>query len=52
MFRMSSGWVRYWYAPAVKWWIKREVEISSYWARDYKLQNAVLYYYRLKSPKD
>ncbi len=27
MFRMNSGWVRYWYAPAVKWWIKREVEI-------------------------
>ena len=52
MFRMNSGWVRYWYAPAVKWWIKREVEISSYWARDYRLQNAVLYYYRLKSPKD
>ena len=52
MFRMNSGLVRYWYAPAVKWWIKREVEKSSYWARDYRLQNAVLYYYRLKSPKD
>ena len=49
---MSSGWVRYWYAPAVKWWIKREVEISSYWARDYRLQNAILYYYRLTPPKD
>ncbi len=52
MFRMNSGWIRYWYAPAVKWWIKREVEKSSYWARAYRLQNAVLYYYRLTPPKD
>jgi hypothetical protein len=52
MSRMNSGWVRYWYAPAVKWWIKREVERSSYWARDYSLQNTVLYYYRLTPQKD
>jgi hypothetical protein len=48
MSRMNSGWVRYWYAPAVKWWIKREVEMSPYWAREYRLQNAVLYYFILK----
>lgn len=52
MLRMNSGWIRYWYAPAVKWWIKREVETSSYWAREYRVQNAILHYYRLTSPKD
>jgi hypothetical protein len=48
MSRMNSGRVRFWYAPAVKWWIKREVETSSYWAREYGLPNAVLYYYILR----
>ena len=48
MSRMTSGWVRYWYSPAVRWWIKREVEPSAYWARAYGLQNAELHYYRSK----
>jgi hypothetical protein len=48
MSRMTRGWVRFWYAPAVKWWVKREVEKSSYWARAYGLQSAELYYYTLK----
>ena len=48
MSRMARGWVRLWYAPAVKWWVKREVEKSPYWARVYGLQNAELIYYRLK----
>jgi hypothetical protein len=49
VLEMNSGWVRYWYAPAVKWWIKREVETSSYWARDYRLQDAILYFPSIKS---
>jgi hypothetical protein len=48
MSRMASGWIRYWYAPAAKFWIKREVEKSPYWARAYGLQSAELYYYSLK----
>ena len=48
MSRMTSGWVRYWYSPAVNWWIKREVEKSPHWATAYGLQSAELYYYTLK----
>lgn len=48
MSRGTSGWVRHWYAPVVKWWIRREVEKSPYWARAYGLQSAELIYYRLK----
>jgi len=48
MSRMTSGWVRYWYSPVVRWWIKREVEPSAHWARAYGLQNAELHYYRSK----
>ena len=28
----SSGWIRYWYSPEVKMWVKREVEKSTYLA--------------------
>jgi hypothetical protein len=48
MSRMASGWIRYWYAPAAKFWIKREVEKSPYWARAYGLQSAELYSYSSK----
>jgi len=48
MSRMTSGWVRYWYSPVVRWWIKREVEQSAHWAKFYGLQNAELHYYRSK----
>ena len=27
----QSGWMRYWYSPDVKWFIKREVENSPFW---------------------
>jgi hypothetical protein len=46
--RATSGWVRHWYAPVVKWWVKREVENSPYWALAYGLQSAELIYYRMK----
>jgi len=46
--RAASGWVRHWYAPVVKWWVKREVENSPYWALAYGLQSAELVYYRMK----
>lgn len=48
MSRMTSGWVRYWYSPVVRWWIKREVEQSAHWAKFYGLQNVELHYYRSK----
>jgi hypothetical protein len=28
----SSGWIRYWYSPEAKTWVKRQVEKSTYWA--------------------
>jgi hypothetical protein len=46
--RKGSGWVRYWYAPAVKYWIKREVEKTSFWRGATWLQDAELISYELK----
>lgn len=43
-----DGWIRYWYSPDVKTWIKREVEKSSFWARVRWLQDAELISYELK----
>jgi hypothetical protein len=40
-----SGWVRYWYSPVVKNWIKREVEKSPYWGN---FSSAQLISYELK----
>ena len=28
-----SGWIRYWYSPGAKTWIKRTMERSQYWAK-------------------
>jgi len=36
MYVFGSGWVRFWYSPEVKIWIKREFEKSSFWAPIYK----------------
>lgn len=41
----KSGWILYWYSPDVKWWVKREVEKSSFWQR---LLNAELVSSELK----
>ena len=27
----KTGWVRYWYSPEAKFWVKREFEKSSFW---------------------
>lgn len=43
-----DGWVRYWYSPEVKAWVKREVEKSSYWESQTWLQDAELISYKLK----
>ena len=29
----KNGWILFWYSPDVKWWVKREVEKSSFWQR-------------------
>jgi len=44
----NDGWVRYWYSPEVKAWIKMEVEKSAFWARVTWLQDAELISYELK----
>lgn len=40
-FSRLSGWIRYWYSPEVKMWVKREVEKLTYskpeWAKDAEL---------------
>jgi hypothetical protein len=43
-----SGWVRYWYSPEVKIWIKREAEDTSYWLNALWTSNAELISYKLK----
>jgi hypothetical protein len=44
----GSGWVRYWYSPAVKNWIKREVEKTPFWRGATWLQDTELISYELK----
>jgi hypothetical protein len=46
MYDLGSGWVRFWYSPEVKIWIKREFEKSSFWAPIYK--NTELISFKLK----
>lgn len=41
------GWVRHWYSPEVKTWIKREFEKSDYWV-ERKIYDAELISYELK----
>jgi hypothetical protein len=47
MSRSESGWVRYWYSPEVKMWIKQERENTPYW-RVAWTKNAELISYTLK----
>ena len=44
----GSGWVRYWYSPRVKMWVKREVEKTSFLRAVTSLQDAELISYELK----
>ena len=41
------GWVRHWYSPEVKTWIKREYEKTDYWAQS-RMVDAELISYELK----
>lgn len=29
--RNREGWILFWYSPEAKWWVKQEVEKSSFW---------------------
>jgi hypothetical protein len=29
--RNKEGWILFWYSPEAKWWVKQEVEKSSFW---------------------
>jgi len=29
--RNRDGWILFWYSPEAKWWVKQEVEKSSFW---------------------
>jgi len=40
-----SGWILFWYSPEAKWWVKREVEKSSFWSN---LQDAELISFQSK----
>jgi hypothetical protein len=31
--RNREGWILFWYSPEAKWWVKQEVEKSSFWPR-------------------
>lgn len=44
----GSGWVRIWYSPVVKTWIKREVEKSPFWRKVTWLHDTELISYELK----
>lgn len=44
----GSGWVRIWYSPVIKNWIKREVEKSLFWEKATLLQDTELISYELK----
>ena len=44
----ASGWIRYWYSPEAKTWVKREAEKSLFWRTTPWAQNAELISYELK----
>jgi hypothetical protein len=44
----QGGWVRYWYSPDVKTWIKKERENTGYWYDYPWTENAELISYKLK----
>jgi hypothetical protein len=46
--RAGNGWVRYWYSPEVKIWVRREFEKSSFWPNAQWTRDAQLVSYELK----
>ena len=43
-----SGWIRFWYSPEVKNWIKRKAEKVVYWEKTRWAKDAELVSYQLK----
>ncbi len=43
-----DGWIRFWYSPEAKAWVKRVSEESGFWARFITARNAELISYELK----
>lgn len=43
-----SGWIRFWYSPEVKNWVKREAEKGRYWEETRWAKDAELISYSLK----
>jgi len=41
-----NGWILFWYSPEAKWWVKQEVEKSSFWPHSHL--DAELVSYELK----
>ena len=46
LLRNREGWILFWYSPEAKWWVKQEVEKSSFWP--HSRQDAELVSYELK----
>lgn len=44
----AAGWVRYWYSPEAKFWVKREFDKSSFWKSQGWAKDAELISYHLK----
>jgi len=44
----QTGWVRYWYSPEAKFWVKREFDKSSFWDSQAWAKDAELTSYSLK----
>jgi len=43
----NNGWIRHWYSPEAKTWIKREIEKTNFWA-PLKMYDSELISYELK----
>jgi hypothetical protein len=48
MASLSSGWIRYWYSPEVKMWVKIEIGNAPFWAKRPWLQDVELISYKVK----
>jgi len=48
VFKVGEGWLRYWYSPEVKFWLKMEREKSMFWENQKRYQEIELISYRLK----
>ncbi len=44
----KQGWMRYWYSPEVKMWVKREIEKTDFWTPLRGVFDSQLISYELK----